>query len=40
MAFVIDDIMRNAGNIVPPYGTSNGGEAATIEASCHEVGIF
>jgi carbonic anhydrase len=24
-------IMRNAGNIVPPYGTVHGGEAATIE---------
>ena len=24
-------ILRNAGNIVPPYGVSNGGEAATIE---------
>ncbi|MDA1162184.1 MAG: carbonic anhydrase [Planctomycetota bacterium] len=24
-------IMRNAGNIVPPYGTIKGGEAATIE---------
>lgn len=24
-------ILRNAGNIVPPYGTSQGGEAATIE---------
>jgi len=24
-------ILRNAGNIVPPYGTVNGGEAATIE---------
>ena len=24
-------IMRNAGNIVPPYGTVSGGEAATIE---------
>jgi carbonic anhydrase len=24
-------IMRNAGNIVPPYGTPSGGEAATIE---------
>ena len=24
-------IMRNAGNIVPPYGAVNGGEAATIE---------
>ncbi len=24
-------ILRNAGNVVPPYGASNGGEAATIE---------
>lgn len=24
-------ILRNAGNIVPPYGASNGGEEATIE---------
>src|SRR5262249_33214059 len=24
-------ILRNAGNIVPPHGTSGGGEAATIE---------
>lgn len=24
-------ILRNAGNIVPPYGASNGGEGATIE---------
>jgi carbonic anhydrase len=24
-------IMRNAGNLIPPYGSSNGGEAATIE---------
>lgn len=24
-------ILRNAGNIVPPYGEANGGEAATIE---------
>ena len=24
-------ILRNAGNIVPPYGAANGGEAATIE---------
>lgn len=24
-------IMRNAGNIVPPYGASNGGEEATVE---------
>src|SRR5262249_4096631 len=24
-------ILRNAGNLVPPYGTAGGGEAATIE---------
>lgn len=24
-------IMRNAGNLIPPYGSSSGGEAATIE---------
>jgi carbonic anhydrase len=24
-------IMRNAGNLIPPYGASSGGEAATIE---------
>ena len=24
-------IMRNAGNIIPPYGAANGGEGATIE---------
>lgn len=24
-------ILRNAGNIIPPYGASNGGESATIE---------
>lgn len=24
-------ILRNAGNIIPPYGASNGGEGATIE---------
>lgn len=24
-------VLRNAGNIVPPYGASNGGEGATIE---------
>lgn len=24
-------VLRNAGNIVPPYGASNGGESATIE---------
>src|ERR1041384_2579128 len=24
-------ILRNAGNIIPPYGAANGGEGATIE---------
>jgi carbonic anhydrase len=24
-------IMRNAGNLIPPFGASNGGEAATVE---------
>lgn len=30
-------ILRNAGNIVPPYGTIHGGEAATIE---YAVGVL
>lgn len=32
-------IMRNAGNIVPPYGTPNGGEAATIEFAVSALGV-
>ncbi|MDA1051183.1 MAG: carbonic anhydrase [Planctomycetota bacterium] len=32
-------IMRNAGNIVPPYGTVNGGEAATIEFAVGALGV-
>jgi len=32
-------IMRNAGNIVPPYGTVNGGEAATIEFAVSALGV-
>jgi len=24
-------IIRNAGNIIPPYGATNGGEGATVE---------
>ncbi|MBC8352767.1 MAG: carbonic anhydrase [Planctomycetes bacterium] len=32
-------IMRNAGNIVPPYGTLNGGEAATIEFAVSALGV-
>ncbi len=32
-------IMRNAGNIIPPYGAANGGEAATIEFAVQGLGI-
>ncbi|MCL6501200.1 MAG: carbonic anhydrase [Pirellulales bacterium] len=32
-------IMRNAGNIVPPYGVAAGGEAATIEFAVAELGV-
>ncbi|MDA1016052.1 MAG: carbonic anhydrase [Planctomycetota bacterium] len=32
-------IMRNAGNIIPPYGTINGGEAATIEFAVRALGV-
>ena len=32
-------IMRNAGNIVPPHGTVNGGEAATIEFAVRALGV-
>ena len=32
-------IMRNAGNIVPPYGTLHGGEAATIEFAVSALGV-
>lgn len=32
-------ILRNAGNIVPPYGASNGGEAATIEYAVQALGV-
>ena len=32
-------ILRNAGNIVPPHGASNGGEAATIEFAVAGLGI-
>lgn len=31
--------IRNAGNIVPPYGAANGGEGATIEYAIHALGI-
>lgn len=32
-------VLRNAGNIVPPYGASNGGEAATIEYAVAALGV-
>lgn len=32
-------VLRNAGNIVPPYGAANGGEGATIEYAIHALGI-
>lgn len=32
-------IIRNAGNIIPPYGATNGGEGATVEYAIHALGI-
>jgi carbonic anhydrase len=32
-------ILRNAGNIIPPFGASNGGEAATIEYGISVLGV-
>lgn len=32
-------ILRNAGNIVPPYGASSGGEAAAIEFAVASLGV-
>ncbi|MNS36101.1 Carbonic anhydrase [compost metagenome] len=32
-------IIRNAGNIVPPFGASGGGEGATIEYAVHALGV-
>ena len=32
-------ILRNAGNIVPPHGVANGGEAATIELAVAALGV-
>ena len=32
-------ILRNAGNIVPPYGAGGGGEAATIEYAVSVLGV-
>jgi len=32
-------ILRNAGNIIPPHGAGNGGEAATIEFAVAALGV-
>ena len=32
-------VIRNAGNIVPPYGAANGGEGAAVEYAIHALGI-
>jgi carbonic anhydrase len=32
-------IIRNAGNIIPPYGATNGGEGATVEYAVRALGI-
>lgn len=32
-------VIRNAGNIVPPFGATNGGEGATIEYAINALGI-
>jgi len=32
-------IMRNAGNIIPPHGAANGGEAATVELAVAALGV-
>jgi carbonic anhydrase len=32
-------VLRNAGNIIPPYGASNGGEAAAVEYAVTGLGV-
>jgi carbonic anhydrase len=32
-------VIRNAGNIVPPFGATNGGEGAALEYAVHALGI-
>ncbi len=32
-------IIRNAGNIIHPFGAANGGEGATVEYAIHSLGI-
>ena len=32
-------VIRNAGNIIPPFGATNGGEGATVEYAIHALGV-
>ncbi len=32
-------VIRNAGNIIPPFGATNGGEGATVEYAIHALNI-
>ena len=32
-------VLRNAGNLIPPYGAANGGEGATIEYAVAALGV-
>jgi carbonic anhydrase len=32
-------IIRNAGNLIPPYGATNGGEGAAVEYAVHALGV-
>lgn len=32
-------VIRNAGNIIPPYGAARGGEAASVEYAIHALGV-
>jgi carbonic anhydrase len=32
-------VIRNAGNIIPPFGATNGGEGAAVEYAVHALGI-
>lgn len=32
-------VIRNAGNMIPPYGATNGGEGAAVEYAVHALGI-
>jgi len=32
-------VIRNAGNMIPPFGAANGGEGATVEYAVHALGV-